>query len=327
MALFRSIMRWMTWILLSAILVACSPTTSQSWSGYVVGDYVYMSSALAGRLKKIAVVAGDAVQAGEGLFDLDADLETYTKDESVARLSNARSLAADADKGKRAQEIEVIQSQLEQAQAGEGLSQQNLERQEKLLEQGFVSKATVDDAKLNLKQSVAKVAELQASLSVANLPARWDERQASQANAQAAQEVLQQNAWRESQKHVNSAVNAVVADVFFRLGEWIPAGQPVLSLLPAENIKIRFYIEETALPQIQVGQTVQIHCDGCAKDIEAKISRLATQAEYTPPVIYSNEQRAKLVYMVEARPTPADAALFRTGQPVQVRLMKKAQSS
>ena len=327
MLVIRSTLRWTMWVFVSFICAACSQKTPEAWSGYVVGDYIYMSSALAGRVQKMAVAAGDQVKSGDRLFDLDADLETYIKEESAARLSNARAIATDSDKGKRAQEIELIESQLKQAQAGEDLANQNLARQEKLLDQGFISKATVDDAKLNLKLASAKVAEIQASLEVANLPSRWDARQANQANAQAAQKVVEQNVWREAQKHVNAAVTAAVADVFFRAGEWVGAGQPVVSLLPAENIKIRFYVEEATLPRIQVGQAVQIHCDGCAKDIEAKISRLSTQAEYTPPVIYSNEQRAKLVYMVEARPAPADAVLFRSGQPVQVTLLKKAQSS
>lgn len=97
-----------------------------------------------------------------------------------------------------------------------------------------------------------------------------------------------------------------------------PAGQPVLALLPPGNIKLRFFVPEAELSGIRLGQSLAARCDGCGAPLQVRVSHIAAQAEYTPPVIYSNAQRARLVFMVEARPEPADAARLHPGQPVDV---------
>jgi HlyD family secretion protein len=110
-----------------------------------------------------------------------------------------------------------------------------------------------------------------------------------------------------------------VADTYFRAGEWVPAGAPVVSLLPEGATKARFFVPETEVASLAAGQAVGLSCDGCGAPIPARITRIATQAEYTPPVIYSNAQRAKLVFMVEALPVAAEARRLRPGQPLDVR--------
>ena len=107
---------------------------------------------------------------------------------------------------------------------------------------------------------------------------------------------------------------------FFRPGELVPAGQPVVSLLPPENIKARFFVPEAQIATLTVGQVVQLLCDGCGTPLAARISRIATQPEYTPPVIYSRGSREKLVFRVEAVPSPEQATMLRPGLPVDVRL-------
>jgi HlyD family secretion protein len=100
----------------------------------------------------------------------------------------------------------------------------------------------------------------------------------------------------------------------------VPAGSPVASLLPPANRKLRFYVPEPLLGCLKVGQAVSVACDGCAAAIAATITFIVDRAEFTPPVLYSKDNRAKLVYLVEARPTVADAARLNPGQPVDVTL-------
>ncbi len=221
----------------------------------------------------------------------------------------------------------MTQAQYNQAQAAATLARNELARQQQLVAQGFVAKARVEDATTALNQAQARVAELAAALQVAKLPARVDERSAAQASANAAAASVQQTQWRTAQKQQTAPVDAMVAETFFRAGEWAPAGQPVVSLLPPENLKARFFVPESQIATLAVGQTVQLQCDGCAAAIAARISRIATQPEYTPPVIYSNAQRAKLVFMVEARPAAADAARLRPGQPLDVHIASPAGKS
>ena len=299
---------------------ACSDKPADAWSGYAEGDYVYVAAPLAGRIQALQVQAGQRVAQGSVLFSLDAEAERAARDEAGARLASAQAQAANTDKGRRSDEIAVTEAQLAQARAQAQLARSDLARQQALVGQGFISKARLDDARSALAQTRSRVAELDAALRVARLPARPDERSAAQAAALAASQALRQSAWREQQTRQTAPVDALVSDVFFRPGEYVPAGQPVLALLPPGNLKARFFVPEVELARVAPGQRVSLLCDGCGAPIAARISRIATQAEYTPPVIYSNSQRSRLVFMVEARPEPGEAARLRPGQPLDVRL-------
>jgi HlyD family secretion protein len=164
------------------------------------------------------------------------------------------------------------------------------------------------------------VSELKAQLAAAKLAARPDEIRAAQAASAAAREALAQAEWRLDQKSSRAPRDAQVTDTLYVQGEWVAAGSPVVTLLPPTHTKVRFFIPETILGSIRVGQSVSVRCDGCGEPIAAQVSYISSQAEYTPPVIYSRENRAKLVFLVEARPAPAEAARLHPGQPVEVRL-------
>jgi len=305
-------------VLILLLISACTDKPPTSWSGYAEGDYVYISAPLAGRLDTLAVQAGQTVAQGATLFALDAENEQAAQQEASARLVSAQSLSANLDQGKRREEVAITHAQLAQARATETLAQSDLHRQQQLLTQGFVSKARVDDATTQLAQAMARVAELNAALDVAQLPARSDERSAQRANALAASEVLHQSIWRTRQKQQSAPAAALVAEVFYQPGEWVGAGQPVVSLLPPGNLKARFFVPESDLASVHPGQLVTLACDGCGTPIGAQISRVATQPEYTPPVIYSNAQRSKLVFMVEAKPSAQDSPRLKPGQPLDV---------
>ncbi|MGA7974369.1 MAG: efflux RND transporter periplasmic adaptor subunit [Pseudolabrys sp.] len=164
-------------------------------------------------------------------------------------------------------------------------AQQVYNRAEELLRSASGTKKALDDAEAALRQA--------------------------KANLQAAQTRL-------TRRRVLSPVNGTVQEVYFRAGETVQPARPVVALLPPRNLKIRFFAPETKLARIKIGETVDVSCDACAKGLTAKVSFIAQSAEYTPPVIYSRKERAKLVYLIEARPT--DPEKFRVGQPVTVML-------
>ncbi len=307
---------------LLGVLAGCSEPPTPSWSGYAEGDYVYIAAPLAGRIESVAVQAGRAVAQNAMLFTLDAEAERGASDEAAARLAGASAQAANLDKGRRTDEIAVTQAQLAQAQANAALAQDELTRQQQLVAQGFISRSRLEGASAAASQASAHVAELAAALRVARLPARPDERAATRASANAAAQALRQSQWRVAQKQQKAPVDALVSEVFFRAGEFVPAGQPVLSLLPPNNVKARFFVPEAELAKLKPGVAVSLACDGCAAPIAAHVTRIASQAEYTPPMIYSNAQRAKLVFMVEAYPDEPGRAALRPGQPVDVRLVQ-----
>lgn len=302
---------------LSALL-GCNAPPDAGWSGYVEGEFVYVAAPLGGALVQLAVQRGQSVTRGSPLFALDAQPERDARDETAARLAVARAQAEDATKGRRADEIAVVRAQLAQARAAAGQADAALERQEQLVAQGFVSALQLDDLRAAAAQARERVAELQASLRVAALPARSDQLAAAQAGAVAAKAALAQSNWRERQKLQTAPTDALVFDSYFVVGEWVNAGQPVVALLPPGNTRARFFVPEAQVGRLALGQPVLIHCDGCGAPIAARIDRIAVQPEYTPPVIYSNAQRARLVFLVEARPDPKDGLRLKPGQPVDV---------
>ena len=312
-------MKRMALLLIPALLAACTAGPPPGWTGYAEAELVYIAPPVAGRLTTLAVRSGEAVTAGQALFELDATPELAADAEAQARAQSAQAQARDANKGRRAPEVAVTRAQLDQARAAERLAVIDLARQQQLLTQGFVAKARLDDATTTLAQARARVAELEAALAVAQLPARDDARSAARALADAAQSGRAQTAWRVEQKRQGAPMPARVQDVFMRPGEWVAAGQPVLALLPPANRKARFYVPQAAVGGLRLDAPVSLHCDGCGAAIPARISFIASGPEYTPPVIYSNQQRDKLVFLVEARPVKAeDAERLHPGQPLDV---------
>ena len=284
--------------------------------GYVEGEYVYVGAPVAGRLETLDVARGDRVGAGTPLFQLDRSSEQPARDDAAARLVRAEATLADLRKGKRPSEIESIQAQLAQAKAMLALSETKLERRKPLGD--AVSREDVEEASAEYERDQARVAELQAELETAKLGARADEIQAAEAEVKAARAQLAQAEWRLGELSQAAPKAGRVIDTLYRPGEWVAAGAPVISMLPPDNVKVRFFVPEPQLGAIQIGDEVQVRCDACPPDLTAEISFIAPEAEYTPPVIYSREMRAKLVYLVEAKPRQPDA--LRPGQPVDVTL-------
>jgi HlyD family secretion protein len=126
---------------------------------------------------------------------------------------------------------------------------------------------------------------------------------------------------RLARRNGYAPVSGAIQQIYFREGEMVPAQRPVLSIMPPGNMKLRFFVPEPELPKLAIGDDVRVSCDNCAADLTAKIYFIATMAEYTPPVIYSLDERNKLVYLIQARPSRPDA--LRVGQPISVYLSPK----
>src|SRR5690606_33299570 len=286
--------------------------------GYVEGEYVYVAAPVAGRLETLHVGRGAQVAAKTPLFELDRASERPGRDDAAARLARAEANLADLRKGKRPSELASIEAQLDQAQAMLELAAAELERRERLVASNVASREAVDQARATYQRDKARVAELTAELETAQLGARADEIQAAEAEVAAARAQLAEAEWRLDQMVQAAPQAGFVVDTLYRPGEWVEAGAPVISLLPPGNVKVRFFVPEPRLGAIAIGDRVAVACDACPSDLTAVISYIAPEAEYTPPVIYSREMRAKLVYLVEAR--PRRPAALRPGQPVDVTL-------
>lgn len=307
-------------VALALALTACGNSDPPALQGYVEGEYVRVAAPFGGTLVKLDAERGARVEAGAPLFALEAESEDAARREAGDRLRRAEAQLEDLRKGKRPTEIDSAHAQLAQALVTAGLSDREYARQLDLVTRGFVSQQRADEAKAARDRDRNRVAELQADLATVRSGARPDEIRAAEAEAAAARQVLAQADWRLRQRTVAATVSGTVADTLFARGEWVPAGSPVVSMLPPANVKVRFFVPEPKLGSVKVGQKVRLACDGCAAPMDAAITFIAPQAEFTPPVIYSKDNRAKLVFLVEAKPAAADAPKLHPGQPVDVTL-------
>jgi len=302
------------------VLAGCGNSEGEVFPGYAEGEYVRVAAPLAGTLTDLKVQRGAQIKAGDPLFVLEQENEAAAQREAAQRAASAEAALANLLKGKRPEEIVVVEQQLAQAEATLTASEDQLRRTRELIAQNFVSRERLVEVQAARDRDAARVNELRAQVKTARLPARNDEIRAAEAEANAARAALAQAQWRLDQKAVRAGEAALVADTLYVKGEWVNAGAPVVALLPPGNIKLRFFVPETQLSALKEGQTVSVQCDGCAAPIPARISYIAPQAEYTPPVIYSRENRAKLVFLVEAKPGIEDAPKLHPGQPVEIHL-------
>lgn len=302
----------------TALLASCSERSTTAFQGYVEGEFVAMGAAEPGRLLDLKVQRGGQVKAGQALFTLESDFEAAQLRQAQGQFDSALSQLADMKLGKRPPEIAVVVAQLAEAKAVDQRAQLQWRRDDVLYRQNAVSQADWEQSRSAAETAAAKVVELTQQVLVAKLPSRIDQIKAQMAAVEAAKAAVASAQWRFDQKRVASPADALVFDTLYREGEWVAAGNPVVSLLPPGNIKVRFFVGEPALGSIKLGQTVVVSCDVCAKSIAVKIDYISTESEFTPPIIYSNETRSKLVYRIEARPAIGEAPSLHPGQPVTV---------
>lgn len=304
----------------------CGGSASDRLQGYIEGAFVYVASPLAGALEKLHVQRGAQVNSGDPLFALESIAEKAARDEAERRLIQARATLEDARKGRRPSEIQSIEAQLKQAQAALQLSEKEMVRQETLLKAaGATTQQDVDRARAQREQDHQRVAQLVAELETARLGARSDQVAAAEANVRALEAALTKAEWDLSEKGQSAPQAGAIFDTLYREGEWIPAGRPVVVLLPPQNVKLRVFVPETRLGSLHVGDSLQVFIDGAPGPATGRVSFISPRAEYTPPVIYSRENRSKLVFLVEATFEPAVAAKLHPGQPVDVQFGSRSQ--
>jgi len=271
-----------------------------------------------GRLVGLALEEGDRVAANAPLFAIDADLSQAARAQAVARVAEAEARLADARAAQqRPIDIAVLEAAVERAEAALDLSARDYERNRVLAQRGFVAQARLDSARAALERDRASLDEAQRRIAQARQPARSAQIEAAEAGLVQARAALREAEIGLDKLRIAAPAAGTVEQVYFRAGEVVPAGQPVVALLPPERLKVRFFLPETRLAEARIGRVVSVACDACPSGLKARISFVAREAEFTPPVILSREERARLVFMIEARPL-GDVARLSAGQPIEV---------
>lgn len=287
---------------------------TRTLSGYIEGEPLYLAAPVAGTVRAVNVERGQEVAAGQALFVVDPAQVKSAYDQAAAQAQAAAAQAEDARKGQRPTELAVFEANIANAEARARDAHADLRRIAPLVRQGWYAPARLDDARSAADAADAQVRAAKKQRDAAMLGARADQIRAADAQVAATQAAVAGASARLSDVAPRAPGKARVEDVFFHAGEWAPANQPILSLLPDERIKVRFFVPERELSAYRIGRTVRFGCDGCAKGLTATIAFVSPRPEFTPPVIYSREARDRLVYLVEARPSTR----LNPGQPVDV---------
>ena len=290
----------------------------QMWNGYVEEDYSYAAAASAGTIAQIAVSEGQLVRKGDLLFVLDQSQQQAQYEAAKARADAAQATLDNLKTGSRQEEIDVTQATLMKAQADLALAEQNLVRSQDLFGRGLEPQAKLDQDKASVKSAQAAVDQLQAQLKVQQLPARDAQQIAAEATLAAARADADTARAALDNRRVVAPEDGRIERLFFKAGEVANAGVPVLSISGGAAAKVLFYVSETDRQRFALGDRLAISCDGCAADLTATVSRFASDPQFTPPIIYSRDERNRLVFQTEAVMDQQNGIL--PGQPVSIEL-------
>ncbi|QQM29553.1 HlyD family efflux transporter periplasmic adaptor subunit [Martelella lutilitoris] len=312
-------------VLIAVILLAVAasagyylfrPEEDHGFLGWVEADALYIGAPDTARLTVLTVEEGDEAQTGQRLFALEADVEQAAVDTARANLEKARAALALARAPQdRPEQLEALQASRKEAEAALEYAEKSLTRARSLFRQESGTKANLDSAVSAYAQAKAALDKINAQIALGELPQRDQQIEQAEQSVSAAGSDLAAAEAALALKTVSAPASGSIEEVYYRTGEVVPAGRPVVALLPPQNIKIEFFVPERERAALKVGDRVRVSCDGCRPQ-DATIFFIAKDAEYTPPEIFSREERAKMVYRLEAR--PEDPAALAVGLPVNV---------
>ena len=299
------------------LLTSCSgDDLPDATIGYVEADWRYVAAPAAGWIVDLPVAEGDRIDVGDLLFALDTTSEQAQRDEAEARVLQAEAEALNIETGARTEEIEALRARLAEAQARLTRANADHDRVMPLVAAGLEPRGRGDALAAELAAATASVDALQADIRVARLSARPNARQAAAAATEGARAARDRAAYSLAQRTTESRYSGRIETLLLERGEYVTPGTPVLAVLPNDGLKVRFFVPQASLPGVGMGSEVRVIADGMTSPETASVSYIATEAEFTPPVIYSRESREKLVFLIEAR--LAEGSTLRPGLPVDV---------
>ncbi len=280
----------------------------ETLSGYIEGESLYLSAPVAGTIEWVTAVEGTRVPGGQRLFAIAPATLTAQGQQARAGLAAARTQIASAEATARQAEAEAGAATAEAERARRDLA--------RLLSVQGEDPAAVAGRDVDAARAAVRSAEARVAAARRTADARRAQIEAARAQAAEAEGGEREVQIRVDQLSPQAPAPARVEEVFFQPGEWVAANQPVVSLLPDERVKVRFYVPEQEVSRYRPGTRVRFSCDGCPAGLAATIRYVSPRPEFTPPIIFSRDSRDRLVFMVEA--WPARPAGLRPGLPVDV---------
>ena len=300
--------------LVAVVIPGFAEPDDQLLNGYVEADYLYVAPQSAGRITGIFASEGEKVEAGQRLATLDNTSQVAALHAAEANVAVARANLDNLQTGSRAAEIEVVRASLANAEADQHLAQITLDRSLQLSSKGLVPPAQVDTDRARLQSADARVAQLRAELEVAELPARSAQRLAAEATLEGARAEADRARAALNDRVIEAPETGLVDTVYFDRGEVAATGAPLLSIYQPDHLKAIFFIPEPQRAEFTIGDTLTLSCDGCPEGLTVNLTRLSASPQHTPPIIYSRDERARLVFRAEAMLDNPQGVL--PGQPI-----------
>ena len=297
-----------------AVVPGLGPEAPPVYNGYLEADYIYVAALSAGRIVAIAAGEGEQVRAGQVLVTLEDSAQKAGLQAAEAGVAQAGANLDNLMTGGRADEIAVIAASLHRAEADRALAEANFARTTQLAVQGQVSAARVDQDRTAVAAAAAAVEQLQAQLTVAGLPARDAQRVAAEAALAVARAGAEGARIALADRVLRAPVTGVLERRFYEPGEVAGSGAPVLAIFQPDRLRVIFYLPQAGRAGFRLGEVLAMDCDGCPTGISARIVRMASEPQYTPPILYSRDERGRLVFRAEAQVSGVRGLL--PGQPV-----------
>jgi HlyD family secretion protein len=293
--------------------------------GYVDAKYTYLSSIYTGTIIDLSAEKGAFVKKGDNLFSLDTTPENLAVQGGSAQIESAkRNLEAKKIASIQAENnLKITKSQEEQAKSNVEFWTKQYERSKILLSKKVTSQADFDNTKNNYVQAQKSYEVAKENINQAKLAFDQSKENAksTQSDVENLQSILKKNDWDKLQKVIASPSDGFIFDTYYNIGEVVPAGKPVLSLLSPKDIYILFFVNEPSLSKLKVGQAIEISCDNCPNKVTGRVSFISPQAEYTSPLIYSDSEKDQLMFRAEATFDFLKSKELKPGLPVRVNFL------
>lgn len=299
--------------------VACGDSQQDGrYIGYVEAEWVYIAAPQAGLVIVSRANEGQLVNNGQILFELDASQQLAALAEASGKANQAAALTEDLNLGPRASEINALQARLDQARARHQQLANEDKRITPLVEQGIESKARGEKLAAELAIAEADVIAAEQAIITAQAAGRDQQKVAALSAQQASQARLEIVKQQLAERTIKASIPGRIQQLFYNTGEYATAGSPMAAILPSGGLRVRFFVPQSNLSQLRIGQAISVSSDGSDSPLSASINYIADTAEYTPPIIYSKQSRQKLVFMVEA--TLPNETNLHPGLPVDIQI-------
>ncbi len=283
--------------------------------GFVVGNgrieatEINASAKLAGRVEEVLVDEGEFVEAGQPLVRMQTNVLRAQRDEAAATHQRAihAVASAKAQVAVRRSDLAAAQAVLVQRESELEEAERNLERMESAFRRGGATQQELDQQRTQTRVARAAVGVAQAQVVAAEAAIGAAEAEvvgAESAAAAAAATVARIDA--DIADSVLRAPRAArVQYILAQPGEVLASGGRALNLIDLSDVFMTFFVPERAAGRIALGSEARIVLDAAPQYvIPARISFVASEAQFTPKTVETAEERQKLMFRVRAQIPP-----------------------